>query len=342
MEELSNSAERLDKGGTMKKRIKSVLAAVVALAVVLSVSMLPATALTSRAAVEGVNLDMAWEVLDIVNNERTENGLAPLTMDKGLMDAAEIRANEIVSLFSHTRPDGTSCFTVLTSDYQYGSSGENIAAGQQSAADVMNSWMNSPGHRANILKGDFQSIGIACVYVPESVYRYHWVQLFHSKVVEAAVRGNTPSGGNAPTEPEQTFDGTIPMYRAYNPNSGEHFYTSDFAELSNICSLGWSYEGVAWYAPSGGSNVYRLYNPNTGDHHYTLDPEERDMLEFVGWNYEGVAWFSDGDIPIYRVYNPNAVTGSHHYATSAEEIMGLVSAGWQDEGIGWYGVRQAP
>ena len=326
----------------MKKRIKSVIAAVIALAIVVYMSMLPAAALVSRAEVEGVNADMAWEVLDIVNNERAENGLGPLTMDKGLMDAAQIRANEIVSLFSHTRPDGTSCFTVLSPDYKYGSSGENIAAGQQSATAVMNAWMNSPGHRANILNGDFQSIGIACVYVSGSVYRYHWVQLFHSKVVDAAVRGDTQTGGNTPTEPEVPDDGTIPMYRAYNPNSGEHFYTSNFTELSNICSVGWNYEGVAWYAPSGGDNVYRMYNPNTGDHHYTLNPEERYMLENAGWNYEGVCWFSDGDIPIYRVYNPNAETGSHHYATSAEEISGLVSAGWRDEGIGWYGARQAP
>lgn len=108
---------------------------------------------------------MAWEVLDIVNNERAAQGLSPLTMDKGLMDAAQVRAYEIVSQFSHTRPDGTSCFTVLPADYKYGSLGENIAAGQRSAADVMNSWMNSEGHRANILNGGFQSIGIACVYV---------------------------------------------------------------------------------------------------------------------------------------------------------------------------------
>lgn len=317
----------------MKKTIKNTLTVIITFVVVLSLAMLPTTSIDSHAVKDGVNVDMAWEVLDIVNNERAANGLQPLTMDKGLMDAAQIRANEIVSVFSHTRPDGTSCFTVLSSDYHYGSSGENIAAGQMSASDVMNSWMNSPGHRANILNGDYQSIGIACVYIPGSMYRYHWVQLFHSKVVNAATRGN------APTEPVTTEDGTIPMYRVYNPNSGEHFYTSSYGELRSICDVGWSYEGVAWYAPSSGDNVYRMYNPNTGDHHYTLNPAERDMLVNVGWNYEGLCWCSSGSTPVYRAYNPNALAGSHHYAISAGEIASLVSVGWKDEGIAWYGVR---
>ena len=317
----------------LKTRIKNTIALLIAFSMILSVTIMPITAIDSHAAQDGVNVDMAWEVLDIVNSERAANGLQPLTMDKGLMDAAQIRANEIVSVFSHTRPDGTSCFTVLSSDYQYGSSGENIAAGQQSAADVMNSWMNSPGHRANILNGDYQSIGIACVYIPGSQYRYHWVQLFHSKVVNAATKGN------APKEPVQTDDGTIPMYRVYNPNSGEHFYTSSFNELTSICNVGWSYEGVAWYAPASGDNVYRMYNPNTGDHHYTLNPAERDMLVNVGWNYEGVCWYSSGDTPVYRAYNPYATAGSHHYAISSGEIASLVSVGWKDEGIAWYGVR---
>lgn len=86
-----------------------------------------------------------WEVLRLVNSERSARGLSPLTTFSTLQSGAEIRAREIVTLFSHTRPNGESCFTVLdeVGIGNYQSAGENIAAGQNSPAAVMNSWMNS-------------------------------------------------------------------------------------------------------------------------------------------------------------------------------------------------------
>ena len=134
---------------------------------------------------------------------------------------------------------------------------------------------------------------------------------------------------------------TTPMYRLYNPNSGEHFYTGSVEERDNLESLGWQYEGVAWNAPTNrGTPVYRLFNPNNGDHHYTMSEEERDMLVNLGWQYEGVAWnsASPSNIPMFRLFNPNADCGSHHYTGSTEERDYLVSLGWHYEGIGWYGM----
>ena len=130
------------------------------------------------------------------------------------------------------------------------------------------------------------------------------------------------------------------MFRLYNPNSGEHFYTASSSERDNLVVCGWTYEGVAWNAPSSGYEVFRLYNPNGGDHHYTMSAEERDWLIGLGWRYEGVGWHSDTaqTTPLYRLYNPNAETGSHHYTMSVEERDGLVALGWNDEGIGWYGL----
>lgn len=134
---------------------------------------------------------------------------------------------------------------------------------------------------------------------------------------------------------------TTHMYRLYNPNSGEHFYTGSAEERDMLDEAGWNYEGVAWNAPIyEGDPVYRVYNPNSGDHHYTCSADERDMLVGVGWQYEGIAWGSapsDG-VPQYRLYNPNADCGSHHYTSSAEERENLVNVGWIYEGIGWYGV----
>ena len=134
---------------------------------------------------------------------------------------------------------------------------------------------------------------------------------------------------------------TTPMYRLYNPNSGEHFYTGSEEERDMLQSLGWQYEGVAWNAPTKtGAPVYRLFNPNNGDHHYTMSETERDMLVGVGWQYEGIAWnsASPSNIPLFRLFNPNADCGSHHYTGSEEERDYLVSLGWHYEGIGWHGM----
>ena len=136
-------------------------------------------------------------------------------------------------------------------------------------------------------------------------------------------------------------DGTNIMFRLYNPNSGEHFYTAAEAERRMLIRAGWRYEGCAWYAPiASDMPVYRLYSSSTGDHHYTTNAAERDMLINVGWNYEGIGWCSaESGESIYRVFNPNATgAGSHHYTSSAYERDTLINLGWKNEGIGWYGV----
>ena len=83
---------------------------------------------------------------------------------------ARLRAREIASVFSHTRPDGSSCFTVSEKAY-----GENIAKGYGTVDKVMAAWMSSEGHRANILRASYGSIGVCCLQI-DGVY--YWVQLF--------------------------------------------------------------------------------------------------------------------------------------------------------------------
>jgi hypothetical protein len=134
---------------------------------------------------------------------------------------------------------------------------------------------------------------------------------------------------------------SAPMYRFYNPNSGEHFYTGSLREGANIVNAGWRAEGVGWYQPSSGANVYRLYNPNAGDHHYTVNPAERNRLISLGWRYEGVGWksaTSGSRVPIYRQYNPNARSGAHNFTASRSENDSLARIGWRAEGIAFYGV----
>ena len=132
------------------------------------------------------------------------------------------------------------------------------------------------------------------------------------------------------------------MYRLYNPNSGEHFYTASEKEKEDLVAVGWKYEGYAWKAPKTSKTpVYRLYNPNAGDHHYTTSVAEKNNLVTVGWNYEGIGWYSDDKkgVPLYRLYNPNAKAGAHHYTTSINEKNNLMNAGWKYEGLAWYGMK---
>lgn len=110
------------------------------------------------------------ELLRLVNAERDKKNLSTLKYSKDLAKAADVRARELKVTFSHTRPDGTTCFTV--SEFVYG---ENIAAGQTSPTSVVNSWMNSQGHKDNILNETYKSAAIGCYNDGET---YYWVLLF--------------------------------------------------------------------------------------------------------------------------------------------------------------------
>ena len=127
------------------------------------------------------------------------------------------------------------------------------------------------------------------------------------------------------------------LYRAYNPNTGEHLYTKNSNEIPFVVRAGWRNEGKAWEVPSKGTPVYRMYNPNNGgDHHYTINTHEVNMLKSKGWRYEGESWKSGGSTPVYRLYNPNAKSGTHHYTKLASEKNHLVKVGWRYEGIAFY------
>ncbi|MBQ6298364.1 MAG: CAP domain-containing protein [Selenomonadaceae bacterium] len=116
------------------------------------------------------------EVLNLVNAERAKVGAAPLRLADDLQAAANIRAREIVQSFSHTRPDGSDCFTVM--QYRGRTCGENIAAGHASAYETVEQWMNSDGHRENILNPAFTELGVGYAYEDYSTYHHYWIQLF--------------------------------------------------------------------------------------------------------------------------------------------------------------------
>ena len=121
----------------------------------------------------------AEQILYFVNIEREKAGVAPLELDDTLCSAAKTRALEITDTFSHIRPDGSSCVTLLEgTDFENKYTGENIAAGYNTAEATVAQWMASKGHRKNMLDEKYKYLGAAYKYDKSAPYRYYWVQLF--------------------------------------------------------------------------------------------------------------------------------------------------------------------
>ena len=125
---------------------------------------------------ENTYTDLINEVYEITNNYRSLIGVSSLTLDSSLVEAANIRAKELSDSFSHTRPNGSSCFTALSElGISYGTAGENIAAGYSSSQSVMEGWRSSSGHYQNIISSKFKKIGIGVNIINN---QYYWVQIF--------------------------------------------------------------------------------------------------------------------------------------------------------------------
>lgn len=128
-------------------------------------------------SVDQSQMNYIRQVVSLVNQERAGYGLSALTIDTTLQSAAAVRAKEIVSSFSHTRPNGSDFSTIFKEfNVSYRTGGENLAWGQRSPEEVVAAWMNSPSHRANILNSGFNKIGVG-IYVNSNGTMY-WSQLF--------------------------------------------------------------------------------------------------------------------------------------------------------------------
>ena len=121
------------------------------------------------------NSEYSYQVLTLINEIRRNNSLGELTMDYSLIQIANIRSEEITRNWSHTRPDGTDWWTIHSKYGIYGKLGENLAYGQTKPEEVVEDWMNSEGHRANILSPEFTKVGIS-VYIYNNTY--YWSQEF--------------------------------------------------------------------------------------------------------------------------------------------------------------------
>ncbi|MPW27132.1 SafA/ExsA family spore coat assembly protein [Alkalibaculum sp. M08DMB] len=120
------------------------------------------------------------QVIELTNQERVKNGLKPLEYNWELCRVARYKSQDMLDkkYFSHTSPTYGSPFDMIRSfGISYRSAGENIAKGQKTAQAVVTGWMNSPGHRANILNAGYTQIGVG--YAGDG--SPHWTQMFISK-----------------------------------------------------------------------------------------------------------------------------------------------------------------
>ncbi len=119
------------------------------------------------------------EVIRLVNVQRAQNGLQALTQNWQLSRVARYKSQDFIdkNYFSHTSPTYGSPFTMMQNfGISFTAAGENIASGQRTAAEVMNAWMNSPGHRANILSAVYNQIGAGLA--KDSSGKCYWTQMF--------------------------------------------------------------------------------------------------------------------------------------------------------------------
>ncbi|KOS68441.1 hypothetical protein AEA09_07655 [Lysinibacillus contaminans] len=140
----------------------------------------PTTTTTTQPSTNATDVNaFEQEVVKLTNAERTKAGLAPFQTDEKLMAAAREKSQDMQSknYFSHTSPTFGSPFDRMKAlGISYKSAGENIAKGQRTPQEVVQAWMDSPGHRANILNADFTHIGVGFVETG-----YHWTQQFIKK-----------------------------------------------------------------------------------------------------------------------------------------------------------------
>lgn len=196
---------------------------------------------------DGTAHEYVWEILEEVNEEREDVGVEPLVLSQALTDAAQIRSTEIISNYSHTRPDGSSCFTAITKSYW--TMGENIYSSPATAEDAVEGWMNSEGHRANILNSNFTKLGVGYTYDEYSQWKYHWVQMF--------------GGGLQNPDTRSTDELLAVQINTDYTNKGDYTYNGGYQTISDFTSgqkilLNTGLNGADYY------NETFLFYSNTG------------------------------------------------------------------------------
>ena len=195
--------------------------------------------------------EFEMEVIRLVNMQRAVEGLPPLTANAALMQGARIRAAELDTQFSHTRPNGTDWSTVLAEVGFTRSAGENILAGADSPSAAISRWMGSQGHRNNIMAARYNEIGVGAVMGSDG--RWRWVQLFGGTGAAAAGGGQGQPAGQG--SGGVTWVPSRAQYSISAPASGQLF-PGDVLELTVVSSDPSIPFTVRWSSPRNNNNNY--------------------------------------------------------------------------------------
>ncbi|CAI5737452.1 unnamed protein product [Hyaloperonospora brassicae] len=152
------------------------------------------------------------ETLDAVNDERSKAGLAELCINKKLSAAAKRHGDDMAAhdFMDHAGSDGsTMTQRISATGYEWDAIAENVAAGQNDVASVMQSWMDSDGHRANILGTDYTMMGIAYAYSAGSKHKHFWAQEFGAGETEACDSKSATNSSTTGQAQEQTQDDRV-------------------------------------------------------------------------------------------------------------------------------------
>lgn len=190
------------------------------------------------------NYDYAKQVLELVNQERIKAGVGTVKMDEELTEAAMIRAMETTVDYDHGRANLLSMRTLISAIAM-----ENIGCARNTPEIIMNSWMNSEGHRYNILYNNWISVGIGCVKYKDT---YFWVQLFSEKEPTGTIRSGQ-------TKSEEKIEVSSKFLHLFSPNTANNAVQGTLTlELSQPC-VNWEY---FYFEPNASSFTYETSNPS--------------------------------------------------------------------------------
>ena len=331
----------------MKNRILHLW--VIALAAVLLLAM-PVCALAGTDVTVKIggtyNYGEANAVVELINQNRLAEGLGTVKMDPELCEAAMQRAAEISVYYSHTRPSGNGWYTISNR-----CSAENIAMGQRSAAAVMEAWMNSPGHRANILGGAWEGVGVGCFRQGDG--NLCWVQLFGGSVKA----GYNQTGSSYKTAiPVEVDSEVLILYinetNVYNGSEFGGFPGMEIPMDLKLGNAGWEYadpvelSGGYEYSFSGscasiesGVSRLKMLSVGTGTLNVRLGgavtvpvtvkvhPNPVLSLSYDEENNPILSWTGEGDYDLYYSL------GSAPYNVYADMSAGSYSAAYNTIGL---------
>lgn len=219
----------------------------------------------SQPAPTATNQTFIYRVLELTNIERSKLSLSPLTLNTQLLNAAQTHTQNMAvqDFFDHTGKDGSSPGTrINATGYQYSSYAENVAAGSSTPEQVVQGWMNSSGHRTNILNPNLKEIGIGYYFLANDTgsvnYNHYWTQVFATSLDGSVNPAPTPTPAPTPNTlvsitspiPNATGDGS-PTTAPKNTASGGNYFLSDSADTQIPATAA----GLPIFALSGKDNL---------------------------------------------------------------------------------------